>query len=221
MSVQNQKQTKLLLIGETGVGKSSLGNFILERTVFTVDYSTNSVKKDVAGYFGKYERKDLFVIDTPGLQDTQELNEKFLNDIVEYVKKQGGINGIILTIDFNEERFSANLQFIINVISDVFTIKDIWKRVCIVWNKCDIDEVRGIGKNNKVVKQQFKKDLVEFISQTNDDIEIPMYYVDLQPEEYDDIKRSEKEIERLIDYKHKYHFHFQIQTNDYLIDYII
>ncbi|GAB1222652.1 hypothetical protein ENUP19_0120G0031 [Entamoeba nuttalli] len=195
-----QKQTKLLLIGKTGVGKSSLGNFILERTVFTVDDSTNSVKKDIAGYFGKYDRSDLFVIDTPSLQDTQEFNEKFLNDIVEYVKKQGGINGIILTIGFDEERFSANLHFIINVISDVFSIKDIWKRVCIVWTKCDKDEVRAIGKNNKVVKQQFKKDLVEFISQTNDDIEIPMYYVDLQPEEYDDIKRSEKEIERIIEW---------------------
>ncbi|EAL42945.2 AIG1 family protein putative [Entamoeba histolytica] len=79
----NTKQTKLLLIGETGNGKSSLGNFILQKYVFKVGDSPNPETREVVGENGKGERNDLIVIDTPSLQESKEFNEKFLNDIVD------------------------------------------------------------------------------------------------------------------------------------------
>ncbi|GAB1222085.1 hypothetical protein ENUP19_0093G0004 [Entamoeba nuttalli] len=79
-----QKQTKLLLIGETGTGKSLLGNFILQKNVFTVGDSPNSQTRDAVRENGKGDRKDLIVIDTPSLQESKEFTEKFLNDIVGY-----------------------------------------------------------------------------------------------------------------------------------------
>ncbi|EMD42385.1 AIG1 family protein, partial [Entamoeba histolytica KU27] len=93
-SEDKQKQTKLLLIGETGNGKSSLGNFILKNDVFTVSDSTISETRDVVGENGKGDRKDLIVIDTPSLQESKEFNEKFLNNIVDIVQEEEGINGI-------------------------------------------------------------------------------------------------------------------------------
>ncbi|EMD44850.1 AIG1 family protein [Entamoeba histolytica KU27] len=88
-----QKQTKLFLIGETGNGKSSLGNFILKKkNVFEVGDSTISETREVDVQNGERDRSDLVVIDIPSLQESKEFNEKFLNDIVDIVQKQGGIN---------------------------------------------------------------------------------------------------------------------------------
>ncbi|EMS16882.1 AIG1 family protein, partial [Entamoeba histolytica HM-3:IMSS] len=39
-------------------------------------------------------------------------------------------------MDFNSCKFSETIQQVIKIINDVFTIKDIWKHICIVWTRC-------------------------------------------------------------------------------------
>ncbi|BFU26340.1 AIG1 family protein [Entamoeba histolytica] len=202
MSLQKPKQTKLLLIGETGTGKSLLSNSILQKNVFKVGNSPDSETKEVAKYFGEGERSDLIVIDTPGFNDTNNFDNKHIQNIVNCVRVEG-LQGIILTMDFYTCKFTDNIKQVIETINDVFKIKDIWKHVCIVWTRCynyippkKIDE----GKKEK---EQFKENIISFIKQinkTNEEFDIPMYYVDSQPDEDYDNKRSEKEIERLIEW---------------------
>ncbi|EMD45746.1 AIG1 family protein [Entamoeba histolytica KU27] len=132
----NTKQTKLLLIGESGNGKSSLGNFILRKNVFEVSSSPNPETREVVGENGEGERSDLIVIDTPSLQESKEFNEKFLNDIVDIVKEQEGINGIVIVLNYNTNRISNNIIIMIQIMSKIFSSHDFLKHVCIVWNKC-------------------------------------------------------------------------------------
>ncbi|BFU23992.1 AIG1 family protein [Entamoeba histolytica] len=200
VSEDKPKQTKFLLIGETGNGKSSLVNFILQKNVFEVSDDTKSQTKEAIVKSGEGDRSDVTVIDTPGFNDSDKLDKTQIQNIVDCIKNNG-LQGIILTIDINKERFSANLKFIVKVISDVFTIKDIWKRVCIVWTKCP----NSFGKEkDKIEKEQFKEDLISFIKQmngTNETIDIPMYFVYSQPDE-DDCKneRSNVAIKKMIEW---------------------
>ncbi|EMD44540.1 AIG1 family protein, partial [Entamoeba histolytica KU27] len=113
-----------------------------------------------------------------------------------------GLQGIILTMNYNVDKFTSNLQQVIETICDVFKIKDIWKRVCIVWTKCFNHFSKDEIKKKKINKEKFKEKLTEFINQinkTNEYLDIPMYFVDSQPDERHDNSRSENEIERLIE----------------------
>ncbi|EDR23771.1 hypothetical protein, conserved [Entamoeba dispar SAW760] len=225
MSTEGSKQTKLLLIGETGTGKSSLGNFILKKNVFMACESPNSVTKKTDECSGKGDRSDVFVVDTPGLNDSNNFDNINIQNIIECVKKTG-LQGIVLTMDFNNPRFSHSLKHLVKVISDVFQFEDIWKHVCIVWTRCYDCFPSFMIENSKIEKKKFKEEIIKFIKQTNKineniDIEkdIPMYYVDSQlldsvdstrsekdddtRSEKDDSTRSEKEIKKLIEWAKK------------------
>ncbi|GAB1224988.1 hypothetical protein ENUP19_0233G0004 [Entamoeba nuttalli] len=197
MSLQKQNRTKLLLIGETGTGKSSAGNFILQKNVFKVGDETKSETKEVVKRFGEGDRSDLVVIDTPGLNDTDKFDKEHIQNIVDCVRAEG-LQGIILTMEFNNCKFTDNIKQVIKTINDVFKIKDIWKHVCIVWNKCYY-----YTPKEDLDKEQFKEDIISFINKingTNEDIDIPMYYVDSKLVKGIDNSRSEKEIERIIEW---------------------
>ncbi|BFU18079.1 AIG1 family protein [Entamoeba histolytica HM-1:IMSS] len=198
------KQTKLLLIGESGNGKSSVGNFILKKNVFEVSSSPNSQTRDAVRENGKGERSDLIVIDTPSLQESKEFNEKFLNDIVDIVQEQEGINGIVIVLNYNTNRISNNIKIMIEIMSKIFSSQDFLKHICIVWNKCYyyISD-RQLTNQKEIKRNEFIPELLrrtEILTGAEETIDIPMYYVDSQPDKRCDNIRSENEIERLIEW---------------------
>jgi len=65
----NSEKICFVLFGETGHGKSTLGNFLLGNNVFNVSADVKSETKVTFGRQGTGDSSDLFVIDTPGLQD--------------------------------------------------------------------------------------------------------------------------------------------------------
>ncbi|EDS88657.1 AIG1 family protein, putative, partial [Entamoeba histolytica HM-1:IMSS] len=136
VSEDKPKQTKFLLIGETGNGKSSVGNFILKSNVFKVSDSTISETREADVQSGEGERSDVTVIDTPSLQELKEFNEEFLNGIVGYVKEEEGINGIVIVLNYNTNIISNNIKTMIEIMSKIFPSQDFLKHICIVWNKC-------------------------------------------------------------------------------------
>ncbi|EDR23770.1 hypothetical protein, conserved [Entamoeba dispar SAW760] len=202
MTGQERKPIKLLLIGETGNGKSSLGNFILKKNVFMVSDSPNPETTEVNGDYGGYDRNNVFVIDTPSLQESREFNERFLNDMVNFVKEQGGIQGIVIVLNYSINTISNNLKIMIQILSNVFPFKDFWGHVCIVWNKCyyffsqDQLEMQKKNKKNKFLPELLK--LTKEPTGTEGSVDVQMYYVDSQPDEEGNNIRSENEIERLI-----------------------
>ncbi|BFU21953.1 AIG1 family protein [Entamoeba histolytica HM-1:IMSS] len=203
VSEDKQKQTKLLLIGETGNGKSSVGNFILKKNVFEVSGSPNSQTREVDVQSGEGDRKDLIVIDTPSLQESKEFNEKFLNDIVDIVQEEG-INGIVIILNYNTNRISNNIKIMIQIMSKIFPSHDFLKHICIVWNKCYyyISD-RQLTNQKEIKRNEFLPELMtrtEIFTGAEETIDIPMYYVDSQPDKRYDNRRSEEEIERLIEW---------------------
>lgn len=79
--------TSILLLGETGNGKSQLGNFLLENSsAFYVSNDPDSVTKDFQEAWGLNHK--LQIIDTPGFEDSFGNEQNNINKIVEYIRNK-------------------------------------------------------------------------------------------------------------------------------------
>ena len=112
-------EPRLVIIGQTGAGKSTLANVLIGEAVdctnctFAVcnghDSCTKQTKYAVAQWLGVGQ---LFtVVDTPGFGDSDNDDNILIDEMMDVLKNTvEGTNGIILLINGEEERFDASLQ---------------------------------------------------------------------------------------------------------------
>ena len=207
--VSNKSIISLLILGATGDGKSQLGNFILNNPkAFKVSDDIYSETKETRGDFGINGAENLFVIDTPGINDTEGKDKEYLEQMAEYVKKHNSLHSIIIVLNFEVDRLAIYLQDMLTIFIKMFPIPNFWDHVSFVFTHyySAMQKKNEAKKDLKIEKfSEMIIDLMNNLKKIVKDIEIPQknnlrfYFVDTEMENIEDKdEHSIEEINRLI-----------------------
>ena len=156
-----KENISILLIGLSGHGKSSLGNFLLGKQIFKVSGGCELCTRNISSYASG----NLTIIDTPGFYSVNNYNQNnnilFIKEIKEYIDKSKNITAILIVISSHEKRITQDFQNLIKIICNNFKY-DILCRIAFVFTKSYFRK-----KELKQIKQESKY----FISETNKLIE--------------------------------------------------
>ncbi|XDV11050.1 hypothetical protein PO909_000097 [Leuciscus waleckii] len=116
---EKKDKIRLVMLGKTGAGKSAAGNTIIGRNVFKSSISSNSQTKQCQIETIERMGKEISVIDTPGLYDTELDEKEVITEIAKCVTYSSpGPHAFIIVIKLG--RFTEEEKNTIKELKEVF-----------------------------------------------------------------------------------------------------
>ena len=196
----NSCKKGVIILGETGVGKSNFGNFLIKDNKFEISPSPNSMTLNVQ----QGESKEIIVLDTPGVNDTstdENIEEKHLIEITKAFKNEKNLNTILILLNYQTPRLSRNLKIMIKLFCSVFKISFFLKHLGIVFTRCFTEDGRPDDEElnqkriewDREIKKIIKNSLIN--EQLTED-KIQYFFVNLNPKKKVLDQKTEEEMMR-------------------------
>ena len=164
----NSKITKILVIGESGSGKSTFCNYILDEKRIEIENNIFSIKQfDIRLYVPNHNSKnsDIFVIDT-------DLDAILKSDkaqvVIDRIRKQlskehcNGIKSIIIMFNFQMYKLSLDALRQIAIFCKMFPYPEFWYHVAIAFSHCyEYFPEKKLNKLKQEKENKFMKNFME------------------------------------------------------------
>ncbi|XP_050412226.1 GTPase IMAP family member 4 [Patella vulgata] len=119
LRVYEKQVLRIILLGKTGTGKSSVGNSISESQPFKSEISCQSITKQCQYYVADFHDIRLEIVDTPGLFDTETPQEESIKEIAKCIGLSApGPHAFVLVLNIN--RFTKEEQQTVEALSQLF-----------------------------------------------------------------------------------------------------
>jgi GTP-binding protein EngB required for normal cell division len=164
----NDEVSSIIVLGETGTGKSSFCNNLCLQPKCKVGEELNSETERVQGIKCEGVYDDIFIIDTPGLNDSngQEQDKRNINLMNEYIKQNPRIKGIIILLKFTDNRITGSVKQSLKAFANMFPMNDFWSHVVFILSHFYANTQDEKQKRKEKLVRNYKKEIKEIMNQT-------------------------------------------------------
>ena len=191
-------ETHILLIGETGYGKSSLGNFIIGKDAFETSNENESCTQEILCNQSLTD-PSIYIIDTPGIMDSNENDKNNCEKIFNFLnEKKMSLELILVVFNYQQRRFVKYIQNMLEYLCKSFP-DDFSKHIAFAFTFYDNEyETQKHKKDPKLAIRNFVNEIMKFIQKCSGENEaflaVPIYFLDNELKD----DNSKKEINNLI-----------------------
>jgi hypothetical protein len=137
----------VVIIGETGVGKSTIANAILGKNVFTpfhgIDAGTLVTEYSYGYLFNDRNNPEVRIVDTQGYNDPNGRDKQHADQMIKTIKKFPEVHLFLLVFNGNNIRWNSATWEILGLFDKMFP--DFWNNCLILinfWSENENDEFR-------------------------------------------------------------------------------
>ena len=191
----------VLVISETGIGKSQLGNAFLQKDLFEVSSRPDSCTFKTSAHSNVIDGITRNFIDTQGLQSSDGKNAPYIQQMIQFLKEwKHGVNAFFILLNVTLPRFDERIQLLITIINDFFNNPDFWNHTGIIFTNC------YKGRFDRNVKQnEYRQKVIDYIKKLQGcsriNPQMPCFFVD-SPYWKEDVD-TQRELIRIFEFAHK------------------
>ncbi|KAE8279295.1 GTPase IMAP family member 7 Immunity-associated nucleotide 7 protein [Larimichthys crocea] len=158
-AVKGESNRRIVILGKTGAGKSSLANTIFGKKMFKINHTFNSGTSECEAKTKSVNGRSITLIDTPGFFDTERSEEKLKTEIVRCITECApGPHAFLIVLKV--EKFTELEQAVINKINEYFS-EEAFKYATVVFTQGDQlpegQTIEDYVHQNKLVSDLVKK----------------------------------------------------------------